>query len=188
LLSLPLLVLYVAAGSTSDAALFAPARLVASVVDSDVDSSTRWRDVENFNLVYNIGQKPMLGSGFGHEYHERWLLPDVSQGFAMYRYLPHNGVLGLWVSGGYFGFMAQWLLLVVGFFFAARTYRHARLSTDRVAALCSAAAIAIYMVGAFGDTVLGSWSGVFIVGPALAVSGKLAIATGAWPVGDHTHS
>ena len=182
LLSLPLVAAYVAAGSTSESAVFAPARLVASILDSDVDSSTRWRDMENFNLVYNIGENPLFGTGFGHEYLERWPLPDVSKGVAMYRYLPHNGVLGLWVFCGYFGFVAQWLLLVVGLFFAARTYRDALRSIDRVAALCSVAAIVIYMVGAFGDTVLGSWSGVFIVAPALAVSGKLAVATGAWPV------
>ena len=53
---------------------------------------------------------------------------------------------------------------------------------DRVASLGSVGAIVIYMIGAFGDTILGSWSGVFIVAPALAVSGKLALATGAWPV------
>ena len=182
LLSLPLVVAYVAAGSRSDSAVFAPARLVASVLDSGVDSSTRWRDMENFNLVYNIGEHPLLGTGFGHEYLERWPLPDVSKGFAMYRYLPHNGVLGLWVSCGYAGFVAQWLLLVVGLFFAARTYRHALDPMDRVASLGSVAAIVIYMIGAFGDTILGSWSGVFIVAPALAVSGKLALATGAWPV------
>ena len=99
----------------------------------------------------------------------------------MYRYLPHNGVLGLWVFCGYVGFVAQWLLLVVGLFFAARTYRHACAFNRSGAALCSVAAIVIYMIGAYGDTVLGSWSGVFIVAPALAVSGKLAVVTGAWP-------
>jgi hypothetical protein len=30
---------------------------------------------------------------------------------------------------------------------------------------------------------LGSWTGVFTVGPALAVAGKLAVSVGAWPEG-----
>jgi hypothetical protein len=180
LLSLPFLVAYVAVGSGSDSKVFAPARLVVSVLDSDADSSTRWRDMENFNLVHNIGANPLFGTGFGHEYVERWPLPDVSKGFAMYRYLPHNGVLALIAFCGYFGFLAQWLLLVSGLFFAALAYRHAGRPVERVATLCSVAAIVIYMIGGYGDTVLGSWSGVFIVAPALALSGRLAAATGAW--------
>ena len=71
LLSLPLVVAYVAAGSRSESAVFAPARLVASVLDSGVDSSTRWRDMENFNLVYNIGERPLLVA--------RWLAATLGE-------------------------------------------------------------------------------------------------------------
>ncbi len=181
LLSLPLVAAYLALGWTSGSRVFAPARLVGSIVSSDSDGSTVWRDLENFNLVYNVTENPLLGTGFGHEYVERVRLPDVSTGFALYRYLPHNGVLGLWVFCGYFGFAAQWLLLVVGMFLATRTYRRAGRPIDRAAALCSIAAILIYIVSAYGDTTLGAWSGVFTAGPALAASGNLAVATGAWP-------
>jgi O-antigen ligase/polysaccharide polymerase Wzy-like membrane protein len=183
LLSLPLIAAYLAVGWTSSSTVFAPARLVASVVSSDVDGSTRWRDLENFNLVYTIAQHPVLGSGLGHEYIERVRLPDVSAAFPMFRYQPHNGVLALWAFGGGIGFTAHWLLFVAGIFFAARAYRYAVAPMDRAAALSCVAAIVIYMISAYGDTTLGSWPGVFIVGPAIALSGNLAVATGAWPTG-----
>lgn len=180
LLSLPLIAVYLAIGWRASSIVFAPARLVASVVSSDVDGSTRWRDLENFNLVYTVVQNPVLGTGFGHEYVERVRLPDVSEAFPMYRYQPHNGMLGLWAFGGLAGFTAHWLLLVAGIFYAARAYRHAARAIDRAAALSCIAAIVIYMISAYGDTTLGSWPGVFTVAPAIALSGNLAITTGAW--------
>src|SRR2546426_2923314 len=39
-----------------------------TVVDSDIDRSTWFRDVENFNLVHTFRQHPVLGTGFGHPF------------------------------------------------------------------------------------------------------------------------
>ena len=180
LLSVPLIVLYLVVGWSSQSVVFAPARLVASVTSHDVNGSTRWRDLENFNLVYTFAQQPLMGTGFGHEYIERVRLPDISAAFPMFRYLPHNGMLALWVSGGCVGFTAQWLLLIAGIFFGARAYHHAVRPQDRAAALTCIAAVVVYMISAYGDTTLGSWAGVFTAGPAIALASTLAGTTGAW--------
>ena len=84
-----------------------------------------WRDLENYDLFYTLRHNPVLGTGYGHGYTEVVWLPDVSNAYALYRFLPHNSILGLWAYGGLVGFTALWTMLVVGVFLAARAYRHA---------------------------------------------------------------
>jgi hypothetical protein len=43
--------------------------------------------------------------------------------------------------------------------------------------------VLMYMIQCYGDVGIGSWTAVFTVAPALAVSGKLAVLSNAWPVG-----
>ena len=126
-------------------------------------------------------QNPLLGVGYGHGYVELVKLPDISSVYALYRFIPHNGILGLWAYGGIVGFTALWTMLVAGIFFAARAYRFAIKEEDRIAALTSIAMIVIYTVHCYGDMGLGTWTGVFTVAPSLALASRLAVATGAWP-------
>ena len=65
----PLTIAYLAAGWTSDAGVFAPARKVASLF-SKTDRSSEMRDIENYNLVFTWKRHLVLGTGFGHEYSE----------------------------------------------------------------------------------------------------------------------
>jgi hypothetical protein len=177
----PIALLYCAAGWGSGSGIFAPVRILRSVVDSKSDGSTEWRDWENYNLCYTLRQNPLLGTGYGHGYEEAVKLPDVSEVYPLERYVPHNSILGLWAYGGLVGFAALWSMLVVAVFLAARAARHATLPVDRAAAIAVVAAILIYMVHCYGDMALGTWTSVCIVGPALAFAGHLALSTGAWP-------
>jgi hypothetical protein len=79
------------------------------------------------------------------------------------------------------GFSGLWVMLVVAVFLAARAHRRAKSPAERAAALSCIAAVIIYTNQVFGDIGLVSWTGVFLVAPAMAVAGKLAVATGAWP-------
>jgi O-antigen ligase len=178
---LPIVLLYCAAGWSSGSGVFAPVRVVRSVVDSRVDRSTEWRDWENYNMCYTLGQHPLFGTGYGHGYEEVVKLADVSQGYSLYRYAPHNSILGLWAYGGLVGFMALWSMLAVAIFFAARAARHATEPIDRAAAVSAVAAILVYVVHCYGDMGLGTWASVCTAGPALAFAGRLAVSTGAWP-------
>jgi O-antigen ligase len=179
-LSSPLLLVYAVIGWSSTASVFEPVQIIRSIVDSDADLSTQWRDWENYNLIYTLRQHPLLGTGYGHAFIELVKLPDISESYALYRYIPHNAILGLWAFGGLFGFTALWTMLGVGIFLAARAYRHAAKGEDRTAALSVVAVIVIYFVHCYGDMGLGTWTSVFLVAPGLAVASQLAVITGAW--------
>src|SRR5206468_8264485 len=95
LAALPLIVGYVGAGWNSQSKVFAPVKVFRSVSDSDVDASTLYRDLENYNLLATMRANPFVGTGFGHPFAEIVTLPDISF-FKEYRYMPHNSVIGLW--------------------------------------------------------------------------------------------
>lgn len=178
----PVIVLYIAVGWNRPTGVFAPVRTVRSVVDSQADTSTLWRDLENYNLYLTIRENPILGTGFGHEYVEAVKLPDISTGYSLYRYAPHNSVLGLFAYCGPFGFAALWMLIPLGIYFALRNYRVAATARDRTAALTTVGILIAYVVHCYGDMGLGTWTSVFTVGAALALTAKQAVATGAWRI------
>jgi hypothetical protein len=177
----PVAALYTLVGWGSSSTLFAPVEVIRSVVDSKADASTAWRDWENYNLVVTLRQNPILGSGYGHGYIERVKLPDISQAYALYRFVPHNSILGLWAYGGLVGFTALWAMFVVGIFLAVIAAKRAGQGVERAAAVSSAASVVVYLVHCYGDMGLGTWTSVFTVAPALALASQLAVSTGAWP-------
>lgn len=174
----PLLLLYVIVGWGSTASMFGPVQTIRSVVDSEADGSTAWRDWENYNLFYTLRQNPLLGTGYGHGYIEIVKLPDISQAYSLYRFIPHNSILSLWAYGGFVGFSALWMMIVVGVYLAARAARFATKHADRTAAITAVAAIVVYLVHCYGDMGLGTWTSVFTVAPAFAVASHLAAAAG----------
>lgn len=186
LMMVPLLIPYTLLGWSSQSKIFKPVQVVRSVVandasGSDADSSTEFRNQENYNLIRTWMPNPVFGSGFGHEYNEVILLPDISRFFPAYRFVPHNSVLWLWGIGGVVGFSGIWLFLVLGVMLAARGYRAAKVPEDRAAALVCICIVVSFLNQAFGDMGTQSWISVFLVAPAVVMGAKLAVSTGAWP-------
>jgi hypothetical protein len=181
-LSTPLFLLYLAVGWNSGSGVFAPARTLRSVMDSQSDTSTLWRDLENYNLYYTFRQNPVLGAGFGHPYIEVVQLPTIADYYTIYRYAPHNSILGLLTYAGVIGFAAIWLIQPLGIFFAVRSLDASRAPRDRTIALVTIGVLVVYMLHCYGDMGLGTWTSVFTVGAALALTAKLAVAVGAWPL------
>jgi hypothetical protein len=175
----PVLLLYAAVGWNSSSGVFAPLSTFRSVAESGRDRSTFFRHVENWNLVVNMEDRPILGRGFGHEFVEFYKNDDISF-FAQYKAEPHQ-VLALLLFCGFIAFNAVWLFLAVGIYLAARAYRLATVPEDRAAALCCIATIVICLIQVYGD--LGPYLTQYkvILAMALAVAGKLAVSTGAWP-------
>jgi hypothetical protein len=173
----PLLVAYVAVGWNSTSRVFGPVQLFRSVQDGDVNRSTLDRDVENFNLVYTIGEHPVLGSGLGHPYTEAIKGDDISRAFAAYRFVPHNSVLWLWAAGGVIGFLGLWAAPVTGLVTAAHSYFQATSGADRVVAFAALAALQIYMIQCWGDMGLSDDKAIFLVGSALGVAARLPMST-----------
>jgi hypothetical protein len=174
------LLLYGGLGWNSDAGIFAPVQKARSMVDSNRDASTLWRDLEDFDLIFTYVESPLLGTGFGHPFVEKIKLPDVTAHYELEPYIPHNSVLGLWAFGGLFGFALLWALFPVGVFFTVRAYRYARTPTERVTALGAAAVQVCYLMQGYGDLGFGTWGPVFTVAASYALVGKLCVANGAW--------
>jgi hypothetical protein len=88
--------------------------------------------------------------------------------------------LGLYCYGGFVGYAGITALWVGGVYMSIRSYHYCKAPLEKAAALCCLGAILVYYLQCFGDMGLGSWTGVFLVAPSIAVATKLAMASGAW--------
>lgn len=177
----PAIVAYFVVGWGSKAKFFKGAQIARSVVEPSTDASSLWREIENYDILFTFRQSPILGHGYGHPFWEIIPLPHV--GYDLERYCPHNSILGLWAFAGYFGFTAFALLWASGAFFGMRAYRAAKNPIDRTAAVLATGSVIIYMIQCYGDMGLGAWTGVYLMAPSIALAGKLAVDTGAYPLG-----
>jgi hypothetical protein len=183
----PILLLYVGWGWNSGRGVFAPVHTMRSILDSKSDSSTMWRDLENMDLILDIQQHPILGSGLGYGYTEIIQLPNIRDAFKIYRYVPHNSVLGFLDFAGVLGFTMMWCILAAGVFLAARSYYKSKVPLDRAVALWVIATLIAYVNSTYADMGQTSWTGVFTVCPALGLVSKLAVSSGAWPARVRKH-
>ena len=178
-LALPL-VLYGAVGWNSEGGIFGPVQKFRSMLDPKADTSTLWRELENYNLVFTYRESPLFGLGFGRPFTEHITLPNVTDKYELEPYIPHNSVVGLWADGGLFGFAVLWAVFPVGFFFTVRAYRWSRTPLERVTSLVAAATQVCYLVQGYADLGFGSWGPVFTLATAYALVGKICVANGAW--------
>jgi hypothetical protein len=179
--ALPVALLYVVAGWNGGSRIFAPVQTLRSVADTSVDHSAYWREVENWNIAVTIREHPLAGAGLGGHYVEHMHNDDISSVYREYREWPHNTVLGMLLLMGLGGFVAVWSLWVGLAFLLVRAYRFAQQPETRVAAMSWLGAIMACHVLAYGDTGGHYPQYKVFMGLALAMGGKLATATGAWP-------
>jgi hypothetical protein len=168
----PALVLYIVVGWHSSSPVFSPVATLRTVVTSE-DTSSQTRDIENYNLIQTLKQRPILGSGFGHEYVELVQAYKVDHLFAQYRFIAHNSVLWLLSLSGWLGFAALWSLFPVAVAVALTVHRTATLPLDRVAAFGAVAATISFLVQAWGDMGLQSWMGTLVLASLLGATGAL---------------
>jgi hypothetical protein len=92
-----------------------PARAIRSQVSPDTRdaSSDLYRKSEDANLILNTKQAGLLGKGFGRPIVYAIPIADISSTDPMIAYIPHNGLLWIWMRLGVQGEVAFWLL--VGF-------------------------------------------------------------------------
>lgn len=76
-----------------------------------------------------------------------------------------------------------WMYLPVTVYFAARCYRIASDPLERTAGLCCMSMVVFYLIQAFGDMGVVSWSISTLIACAVAVTATLAPQVGAWPAG-----
>ena len=143
---------------------------IRSVVDPRRDASSQTREIEDYDLIYTVSRYPLLGAGYGNGYWEMIPLPPM--GYALERYCPAQqharnvGHLRLR------RLHAMTLLWVAGVYFGMRAYHASTKGTDRAAAMMSFGVVLIYEIQCWGDMGLGSWTGVFLMAPALSSGGQ----------------
>ncbi len=172
-----LILAYVILGSqaSGDNPLWKPAKLAMSVLDQK-DSSSEARDIENYNLIYTMSQNPVLGTGFGWEYSEKLKLYDISELFALYRYIAHNGVLWIWSVGGFLGFTALWFIYPLSMTFGIRGYRQALTPIERTGALTSIGIVVACMAQIWGDQGWNSYLTLVMFSVGYAIAAQLEAA------------
>ena len=175
---IPVAIVYVIVGWNHPTGVFKPVATIRSVVEPSTDLSSLEREIENYDLMCTIRQNPLIGVGYGNPYLE--VVALLPMGYDLEPYIPHNSILGLWAYSGCLGFTSMTLLWSAGVYFGARAYKHSKKPVEKTAAIMSYASVLIYMVQCWGDLGLGSWTGVFMVAPAISLGGKLCVATGAW--------
>lgn len=174
----PVLIGYVIVGWNSSAKVFGPVQTARSVIEPETDASSLWREIENYDILFTFRHAPFFGLGYGHPFWEIIPLPAVP--YDLEFFVPHNSILGTWAFAGLLGFTTLTLLWGAGVFFAMRAYYATKSPRHRVMAMLSTGTVIIYMIQCYGDMGLGAWTGVFLLGPSLALAGKLAVANGAW--------
>ncbi len=81
--------------------------------------SLDFRQIENYNLMIGVIERPLLGLGFGTRFPQAVPLPDISFSFDLFDAIPHNTSLFLWTFAGPLGIAGlatstTWLMLVIG--------------------------------------------------------------------------
>ena len=70
--------------------------------------------------------------------------------------------------------------MIAAVYFAGRSYRFSRVPEQRIAAMMVLVVIAVHGLQSWGDIGFSERLTIYLLGPAMAVAGQLAVATGAW--------
>ncbi|MFL6127513.1 MAG: O-antigen ligase family protein [Mycobacteriales bacterium] len=140
---------YLPAFWSKEGTLAQPARAVRSVVAPDArdEMSNQYRYVEDANLILNIQGKHSTGTGFGLPINYIIGMVDLRSSVKALAYVPHNGVLYVWMRMGLLGEVAIWLMIMHGLMAAAKLSRHPDRETAMFAALVAAAVVAYVIMG-----------------------------------------
>lgn len=177
----PVILIYIVIGWNSAHPVFKPVRSLASMAGPKQDVSSQTRDIENYNLIMTLRDHMIAGTGWGHEYNEVSVAYSITEVFPMYRYVPHNSVLGLWGFVGWIGSSALWTVLVVTAYLGLRAYRVADTPLARTICATAVCEISIYGLQAYGDMGLYAWNGNLMMGVAFAAASRMAAGYGALP-------
>jgi hypothetical protein len=167
----PLVLIYVAVGWGRGERIFLPLRSLSSVSTNE-DASTLARNAENLGLIATANYASSLfGTGWGRPYVFLTMKYDISGAFELWRYIPHNSILGLLAFTGTLGFAGFWMAMPTAAFLLARVARLANDPRARSIGIIAASQMIVCANQLYGDM------GIFFVQPmyVLAVSYGIAL-------------
>lgn len=176
----PFVLLYVVVGWGRPQGIFLPLRSLSSVSTQE-DTSTLARNAENLGLIATVNATSVAyGSGWGKPYYYLTMKYDISAAFALWRYIPHNSILGLLAFTGVLGFAGFWLAIPTAMFLNARV---ARLSNDRIAknvALIGASQMVVCANQLYGDMGIFSPQAMYLIAVSYAMALRLPRSAAVW--------
>lgn len=145
-----------------------PARALSSAFtpSSRDQSSDLYRVAEDLDLGIDIRQSTPLGLGFGRPIPHPVPLPDLTTVDPFIDYVPHNGILYVWLRMGAAGALAFWFVVGAAIVVACRVVR----ARDRRVALVGAFGlwtVAAYVLEGWFDQGLMSTRVAFVTGCVL---------------------
>jgi O-Antigen ligase len=179
----PVAAIYVGVGWGRTERIFKPLQALAQVTSSEKteDLSTKSRDVENLGLIHTAQANGwLIGTGWGHEYTPVSLSFDLTQYFKLWRYIPHNSILGLFAFMGAFGFCGYWLAYPTAIFLNARVAKLARSEAARDVGLMGAVQMVVCVNQYFGDMGIFSYKVVYIMSASYAIALRMPVLSGVW--------
>jgi hypothetical protein len=136
--------------------------------------------MENLGLIATGNASSMLvGTGWGHGYIE------VSNkyaiyGFELWRFVPHNSILGLLAFSGAFGFIGFWLPFPTAMFLNARVARLGNTPASRTMGLVAAAQMLVCANQMYGDMGDFSYRTMYVLAGSYALAMRLPPLAGVW--------
>jgi hypothetical protein len=180
LLAAPGLAIYFIVGWGRTERIFKPLQAFYTITTNE-DASTKSRNVENLGLIHTASSGWLAGTGWGHQYIPVSNKYDLSQYFALWRYIPHNSVLGLFAFMGALGFFGYWLAFPTAMFLNARLARLGTSALARQVGLIGAVQMVVCVNQYFGDMGIFSYKVVYVMSTSFAIALRLPILAGAWP-------
>ncbi len=175
----PMVLIYAAVGWGRGNPIFLPLRALSSVTTQE-DGSTLARNAENLGLIATANYSHFfLGTGWGRPYVFLTLKYDIS-GFELWRYIPHNSILGLLAFTGVLGFAGFWLPIPTAVFLNARAARLASDPRIRNIALVGAAQLIVSANQLYGDMGLFSLEAMYVMGVSYGIALRLPLLAGVW--------
>lgn len=147
-----------------------PARAVQSAVaPSERDRlSDQYRVIENANLVLAIRGSTPLGVGFGLPINYVIPIIDLTRNDPFLKYIPHDGILYLWMRLGWLGFIA-WLSWIGAVMISAAQLLRARDLRLACFASFTAACVAGYVIEGYYDLGLFWFRMAFFMGMVIGL-------------------
>jgi hypothetical protein len=175
----PLILAYVVVGWGRPEKIFLPLASFSSVSTQE-DSSTLARNAENLGLIFTGNSASRaFGTGWGRPYSYLTLKYDIS-GFELWRYVPHNSILGLLAFTGILGFAGFWLAVPTSVYFNARVARLAADTAARRVALIGVAQLIVCCNQLYGDMGIFEPAAMYVVAVSYAMALRLPTRTGLW--------
>jgi hypothetical protein len=152
-------------------ALAGPARAVHSAVAPNPrdEQSDRYRTQENANLKLNIKEGGIFGKGFGVPIHYGLPIDDISSIDPLILYVPHNGVLYIFMRMGLLGGIAFWSLIGTALIMGCRLVR-SRDKELAVVGMLTTCAIVGYALEGYNDQGFFLYRVAIVIGCLLGLS------------------